>query len=69
MYISLQNSSDNVKDISVTIRWMNHYFHIFVEYHYIINSFLGKLVVFALSFLCLGLVWFGLMAYQPMGAI
>ena len=34
VYIPLQNTCDNVKEVSDTIRWTNFYFHVFVEHHY-----------------------------------
>ena len=38
----MQDFSDNVKVVGVTIRWANHCFHVFVKHHYGCNSFFGR---------------------------
>ena len=41
---SLQNSSDNVKKISVTIRWVNYCQSVFAEHYHGSYSFYGKTI-------------------------
>ena len=55
MYLFARLQQD-FQNINVTIRWANHSFRTFVEYHYNGDNFFGKIMleVFAPSFLC---VW------------